>query len=92
MRVIAADPEPHLIASTIFGLEWSDITFVELWVDDSQSMCGSGSLQHGLAASYWEGDTQYVSERPLESLAEMVALLQSYRAGDHKGREMIAWG
>jgi hypothetical protein len=91
VRVITADPDPNLIASTVFGLAWSDITFVELWVDDEHSMCGSGSLRHGLAGSYWEGDRQYVSERPLDSLEEMVELLQSYRAGDNKWREMIGW-
>jgi hypothetical protein len=91
-RVVAEDPSPAIIASTVLGLEWSDITFVELWVDDDHLMCGSGSLQYGLAMSWFVDGKHLVSDRPLVSLEEMVSLLQSYRAGDSRWREVIGWG
>jgi len=91
-REVATDPDPQVITSTVLGMDWSDIAFVELWVKPGWSLCCSGSWEHGFAAVYYEDDTAHVSERPLASVEEMIPLLQSYRAGDDKWRHMIGWG
>jgi hypothetical protein len=91
-RDIATGPDPDLIASTVYGLTWSDISFVVLEVDDEHCMCVSGSFPDGFSAHYMEGGTEHVCDRPPGTLAEMIALLQSYRRGDERWREMIEWG
>jgi hypothetical protein len=92
VRMIGTDPDDDLITSTVLGLEWSDITFVVLEIDERNCMCVSGSFPDGFAALYSEGGKEHVSDRPLESLDEMIALLRSYRQWDDEWRELIGWG
>ena len=92
VRIIAVDPDLRLIALTVLELDWSDISFVELCLDDNHSLGVSGSFRYGFAATCRENGIEKVSDRPLDSLEEMVALLQSYRAGDDQWWQMIGWG
>jgi hypothetical protein len=92
VRSIATDPDNALIASTVLSLEWSDITFVVLEIDDANCMCVSGSFSDGFFADYRECGTVHVSDRAPESLEEMIALLQSYRHGGERWRDLIEWG
>jgi hypothetical protein len=89
VRPIATDPDADLIASTVLGLEWSDITFVVMERDRKNCLCVSGSFPHGFCTDYTENGAHQVSDRAPESLEEMIALLQSYRRGDEKWREMV---
>jgi hypothetical protein len=72
-------------------MEWSDISFVVLELDNGHCFCVSGSFPDGFSAHYEEGGTEHVCEQPPESLAEMIALLQSYRSGDKRWRDMLVW-
>jgi hypothetical protein len=89
--LVATDPQPDLIASVVLGLEWSDITFVTLTVGEGDWMCVTGSFPDGFAALYCEGGKNHISDRPPESLQDMIALLQSYRRQDGRWREMTVW-
>jgi hypothetical protein len=91
-REVATDPDPSLIAATVLELDWSDVAFVQLWVDNYNWLECSGCWELGFAAVYCEEGKFHVSDRPLESVEEMIPLLQSYRAGDDEWRHMIGWG
>ena len=92
-RVTARDPDAATIARTVHDLAWDPITFVILKVDDDNWMEGSGSRDpsDGLSAKVTLDGEERVSSYAVDSLEEMVALLQSYRAGDGRWREMIEW-
>src|SRR5262249_17339703 len=90
-RDIATGPDPELIASTVYGMEGSDIRFVVLEMDNGHYFCVSGSFPDGFSANYAEGGTEHICDRPPALLAEMIALLQSYRRGDEKWRDMLVW-
>jgi hypothetical protein len=44
-----------------------------------------------LSARFKENGVERVSSRAPDSLEEIISLLQSYRAGDEKWKEMIDW-
>jgi hypothetical protein len=91
-RDIATGPDPDLIVSTVYGMEWSDISFVVLEVDNGLYFCVSGSFPDGFSANHAEGGREYICDQPPRFLAEMIALLQSYRRGDGRWRDMLVWG
>ena len=92
-RVTARDPDAATIARTVHKLAWDPITFVVLKVDEDNWMEGSGSRDptDGFSARVMLDGEERVSSRAPESLDEIIALLQSYRAGDGRWREMIEW-
>jgi hypothetical protein len=89
--MIGTDPDDDLIASTVLGLEWSDITFVVLELDDRNYMCVSGSFPDGFSAHYRVGGQERVCDRPPESLEEMISVLRSFRDGDYEWRDLLGW-
>ena len=92
-RVVAQDPDGAAIERAVRGLSWADITFVVLKVDERNWIEGSGSLDptDGLSAKVVNDGEERVSRHPPRSLEEIILLLQSYRAGDGRWKEMIDW-
>jgi hypothetical protein len=82
-----------IIEKTVKELSWSDITFVVLKVDDKNWIEGSGSLKprDGLSARYMKNGTEHVSTKAPKTLHEIVALLQSYHAGDGRWQDLLDW-
>jgi hypothetical protein len=91
--LVAADPDSSLIERTVRNLPWSDITFVVLKTDEQNWIEGSGSLkpEDGLSARYMLHGEEHVSARAPSSLDELLALLHSYRRGDGRWLQLIAW-
>ncbi|HVE79651.1 MAG TPA: hypothetical protein VNA89_12340 [Gemmatimonadaceae bacterium] len=92
-RVVARGPDAATIEQIVEGLAWADITFVILKRDERNWIEGSGSLnpEDGLSARYMSDGDERVASRPPASLGEIIALLQSYRSGDERWREMMEW-
>jgi hypothetical protein len=84
---------PAQIDRTVRSLPWADISFVVLKVDEKNWIEGSGSLNptSGLSARFMKDGAEGVSRQPPRSLEEIILLLQSYRAGDGKWKEIIEW-
>lgn len=92
LTVKATDPSAEEIASIVRSVDWTRFATVMVRKAEQRFMEVSGSLraEDGLAASYMDGEDEFVSSSA-PSLEEAIGLLQSYAAGDSSYKSLINW-
>ncbi len=91
--ILSDSPTRELVASTIQGQPWSEITFIVLRRDEANWFEISGSLDpnDGLSARYSENGQEMVSATAPGTLEEASGLMLSYFDADDRWRQAIGW-
>jgi hypothetical protein len=92
LRVAATDPDAAEIATIMRGVDWSRFATVMVRKAEQRFMEVSGSLraEDGLAASYMDGDDEFVSSTA-PTLDEAIRLVQAYADDDLAYKTLIKW-
>ena len=82
--IVSESPTCDLVATTILQVDWSEFSFVSLFIDDDNWLCGSGCMNptDGLAVMLSVARIQYVSETAPDEPGSFVPYFDAYLNGN----------
>ncbi|MEM9671538.1 MAG: hypothetical protein AAF992_03040 [Bacteroidota bacterium] len=82
---VSDNPTEHLIEEVVNSLDWQNFNSITLVKNNVNWLSVSGNISNdGLAIVIEEDGTSNVSERPPETIDELIKILQAYLQGDEQ--------